>query len=218
MPSLFEKILKSVNNGLSIEEALAKHGTNQEYLDELANSAGASAGQFLKSDGTNASWATFALTDLPISQWGGEYIKLSDVKVANTAGGTFTSGSWQTRTLNTEDSDTGGHCSLSSNQFTLDAGTYRIIASAPAYNVAAHKAKLYNVSDASDEIIGSPEYIAIANVMSTSLVRGQFTIASSKTFEIQHRCGSTQATNGFGVQSNFGVSEIYTVVELWKVK
>ena len=60
------------------------------------------------------------------------YIKLSDVKSAGTAGGTFTSGSWQTRTLNTEDSDTGGNCSLSSNQFTLDAGTYEINARASA--------------------------------------------------------------------------------------
>lgn len=35
MASLFEKILKSVNSGVPIEEALAKFGTNQQVLDEL---------------------------------------------------------------------------------------------------------------------------------------------------------------------------------------
>ena len=147
-----------------------------------------------------------------------DYIKLSDVKAANTHGGTFTSGAWQTRTLNTEDTDAGGHCTLSANQFTLAAGTYRISAVAPALAVDRHKAVLYNVTDAANEIIGSSVTTSSSDVVSgNSDMSGEFTIAASKVFEIRHQGAATQATNGFGQASNFAVSEVYTVVELWKV-
>ena len=153
------------------------------------------------------------------SQHGGEYIKLSETQAANTQGGTFTSGAWRTRTLNTEDSDTGSHSSLSSNQFTLDAGTYLIRAEAPAYNCDVHKTKLYNITDTADEIIGSSNTSANGTfVLNHSKVVGLFTIAASKVFEIQHQCSTTHATSGLGIATNMVVSEIYTVVELWKVK
>lgn len=147
------------------------------------------------------------------------YIKLSDVKPSGTAGGTFTAGAWQTRTLNTEDSDTGGHCTLSANQFTLEAGTYRILAAAPAYAATLHKTQLYNVTDASVEILGTSSHSSSsAGGTSTSTVTGEFTIASTKTFELQHRNSVTRSSDGFGIASNFSVSEVYAVVELWKVK
>ena len=111
---------------------------------------------YVKADGTPLA-ISVSPTDLESGQYGGDYIKLSDTKTAGTDGGTFTSGAWYTRTLNTEDVDTGNHCSLTSNQFTLDAGTYRIKARSAAYDVNAHIAKLYNITDAADEIIGTNE-------------------------------------------------------------
>ena len=147
-----------------------------------------------------------------------KYAKLSDTKATTTNGGTFTSGAWQTRTLNTEDSDSGGITSISANQFTLQAGTYRIAASAPAYSVDRHTAKLRNVTDGADAIVGTSELASsVGQGYGRSFVVGKLTIASAKTFEIQHRCQTTQASTGFGIASNFGVSEVYTVVEIWKV-
>jgi hypothetical protein len=146
-----------------------------------------------------------------------QYAKLSDTKAANTSGGTFTSGAWQTRTLNTEDHDDSGIVALSSNQFTLQAGTYEILATAPAFAVTMHKAKLRNVSDSTDIIIGTSEYSNAGLPQTRSKICGRFTIAAAKIFEIQHRCASTIATQGFGVESNFSVPEVYTVVEIWKV-
>jgi hypothetical protein len=143
------------------------------------------------------------------------YAKLSDTKSANTNAGGLTSGSFATRTLNTEDSDADSIVSLSANQFTLAAGTYRIYATVPACNVNRNKTKLRNVTDSTDTLIGTSEYTG-ASGYSRSVVSGQFTIAGTKAFEIQHRVETTNGTNGGGVESNFGVSEVYTVVEIWK--
>jgi len=153
------------------------------------------------------------------SQFGGEYIKLSDVKTSGTDGGDFTAGAWQTRVLNTEDTDTGGNASLSSNQFTLQAGTYQINARAPAYQVNDHKLKLRNISDSTDEIIGTSNISAnTAATQVYGVVVGQFTITAPKIFELQHYCQTTRTSLGFGVNTTFGVSEVYAIVELWRVK
>jgi hypothetical protein len=146
------------------------------------------------------------------------YVRVSDVKTANTSGGTFTSGAWQTRTLNTEDSDADSICSLSSNQITLDAGTYICLIVAPGQGVNRHKAKLRNVTDSTDILLGTSKYSSNAGGGdSPSIIIGKFTIAASKALEVQHRCQTTVAGNGFGVESNFGVSEVYTIAEFWKV-
>jgi hypothetical protein len=149
-----------------------------------------------------------------------DYILLTDEKANNTQGGTFTSGSYQTRDITTIASDVGGHCSISSNQITLAAGTYICSISAPAYYVEIHKAVLYNISDSAIELIGTAEVAdnsSATGVVTRSFIKGQFTIASTKIFEVQHRCNVTKATTGFGVASNFGEVEIYTTVEFWKV-
>lgn len=147
---------------------------------------------------------------------GGEnYILIRDEKPDGSHGGTFTTGSWQTRTLNTEVVDTGGNATLSSNQITLAAGTYRFRCTAGACNVNVHKAKLKNTTD-SIEYIGTSEYSNTANQTTTSIVVGRFTIAAPKVFELQHRGNRTYATGGYGFASNFGVVEVYAQCEFWK--
>lgn len=132
--------------------------------------------------------------------------------------GTFTSGAYRTRDLNTEQSDADGIVSISSNQFTLQAGTYMIRASAPAFNCGRHKARLQNITDATTTIYGSSEYVGLAGGAPTrSQVVGGFTIAAAKAFEIQHRCESSQTGNGFGISANLADPEIYTIVEIAKV-
>jgi hypothetical protein len=147
------------------------------------------------------------------------YAKLADVQTNGTNGGSFTSGSYATRVLNTEIVDPDGIVTLSANQFTLTTGTYRILARAPGYKCGRHKAKLYNVTDAADEIVGEGTFSAAASGYATTsaLVRGQFTILDTKTFELQHRCETTSATFGLGVACSFSDSEIYAVVEIWKL-
>lgn len=174
--------------------------------------ANGSSGQVLTSNGgTNApSWqAVTAQVSVAF---------ISEEQTSGTDGGTFTSGAWQTRVLNTLSDPSSIVTSLSSNQFVLPAGTYEISVTAPAVLVDSHKAKLRNTTDASDTLIGSSEYTSSSSPIATSsLIEGVFTIAGSKTFEIQHQCSTTRATNGFGAASSFSVNEVYTQIRISKI-
>src|SRR6185436_19491385 len=107
------------------------------------------------------------------------YALIQDQKAANTDGGGFTSGAYRTRDLNTEVVDADGIVSISSNQFTLGPGTYYIRARAPAYSVQEHKAKLRNVTDSTDALIGSSEHSFSSNE-TWSEIQGAITLAGSK--------------------------------------
>jgi len=136
---------------------------------------------------------------------------VEDQKSAGTDGGTFTSGSFQTRVINTEVADPDNLCTISSNQITLQAGTYRCWISCPAYQVDSHKSRLRNITDGSTTVVGTTCRIASTSGSSSeSLIIGRFTIASTKTFEIQHQCETTGTTTGFGEAANMTEVEVYT--------
>lgn len=144
---------------------------------------------------------------------------LKDEKAANTAGGTATSGSYATRTLQTE-VDPFGIVSLSANQFTLQPGTYKVSASAPGFYVNSFKIKLRNITAGSDTIIGNTGYAGDTdgnNSNTFSSLTGVFSISVATVFEIQQRVATTRATNGLGNLANFGDVEVYTQVEIEKL-
>lgn len=148
-------------------------------------------------------------------------IILHDEKGSGVQGGTATAGSWETRNLNTEVADTGGHASLAANQFTLAAGTYECIASSPAFATNGHQIRLRNVTDAATVATGTTEYAYdAAGQTSASQTRSWlaivFTIAAAKTFEIQHQVETTRGTNGHGDAQGFGTN-VYTIVRLRKI-
>lgn len=157
------------------------------------------------------------ITDLTAALSRAPDVILRDEQTSGTHGGTFTSGAWRTRVLNTESRDVDGDCTLASNQFTLSAGDWFIVARAPANRCERHKAKLRNVTGASDLVIGSSLFSWSSGVQGNSWVSGVFTVAASQALEIQHQCSSTRATDGFGNASSFSVAEVYTEVWLWKV-
>lgn len=145
------------------------------------------------------------------------YIQLQHQAASGTHGGTFTSGSWQTRPITTEVSDSNGHCSLSSNQFTLEAGTYRITAKAYAGPVTGNRLRLYNITDSAVTALGVNNLAtASAGTGNEATLESEFTIGASKTFELQHRCNSTYATTGFGYATGWD-TEIYCTIELLKI-
>lgn len=145
-------------------------------------------------------------------------LHVRDEKSASTQGGTFTSGAWRTRTLNTTKLNNITGASLSSNQITLPSGSYYIEAYAPGFRVDGHVAKLYNITDSADVIIGSNQSSgSTMTTMPPATVFGYFTISAQKTFELQHRCQTTAADIGFGIRNELGIGEVYAEVFIWKV-
>ncbi len=165
------------------------------------------SGKFLTTNGSAASWAKVMSVAV-----------LQDQKSSGTNGGTFTQGDWRTRDLNTEVDDPDGIVSISSNQFTLAAGTYIIRASAPGFAVNSHQIRLQNITDTSTVVYGSTEYApAATGVTSRSTLSKVVTISGSKAFEIQHRGANTRSTDGYGQAGSFGNVEVYAIVEIVKV-
>lgn len=144
------------------------------------------------------------------------YIKISDVKAQNTAGGTATSGAWYVRDINTEDNDTGGHCAIAANQITLAAGTYEVEIIAPFNYCNVAQLRLYNVTDAAVTILGQTITCNSTAGNNVAHIKGRFTIAAQKTFEVQYQVQTTYVDIGLGVAGNWG-SEVYTIAEFRKV-
>ena len=100
---------------------------------------------------------------------------------------------------------------------TLPAGTYKITGYAPAASVDGHQAQLYNASDSSTAIYGSSALAhSTTATVTRSFIDDTITIASSKVFEIRHRCTTTRATDGLGKAASFG-SEVYTTLVIQKL-
>ena len=146
------------------------------------------------------------------------YAIICDQKGYDTDGGTFTSGAWRTRDLNTEIADPDGIVSIASNQFTLGAGSYLIEASAPTYRTDRHVTRLQNITAGTTVQLGSSEFSYSGdNVQTRSVLVARVIITGSTTFEIQHRSQTSSATFGFGVDTGMtGVESIYTVVKIYK--
>ena len=200
------------NGTLGYTSNLAKFYANgTAYWLPLLPTPSGNGGKFAKvnSGGTGWEYGT-----------GVSYACLVDSKSTGTDGGTFTSGAWRTRDLNTEQSDVDGIVSLAANRFTLGAGSYVIKAYCPASQVNGHKAQLYNVTYAGAVSLNGCQAALCDNASVTAtnaIVAGRFTITGTEQFEIQHQCVTTKATTGFGKAAGFSTAEIYTVVELWKV-
>lgn len=143
------------------------------------------------------------------------YALIVDRKTQGTVGGTFTSGAWRTRDLNTEITDTDGIVSVAANQFTLAAGTYIIRASAPAYlSNSRHGTRMRNITDGTTDLFGTSEFSF--NDQTRSFIAGKLILTASKTFELQHQTAITSVTYGLGVETNMQV-ETYAMVEIWKM-
>ncbi len=145
---------------------------------------------------------------------------LEDQKTAGVDGGTFTAGAWRVRDINTKVFDEIG-VTLSSNEFSLPAGKYLILATTPGFDVDRHKIRLYNTSDSAADIQGQNSHShSPSNATVLARLEGVVDIATSKTFRIEHRCQTTKASTGLGISINtfFTVPyEVYTRVIIQRI-
>jgi hypothetical protein len=144
----------------------------------------------------------------------------NEQQASGTAGGGFTSGSWVKRVLNTTLVNTITGCSIASSVITLPAGTFNITGYAPGFQVASHKTRLQNTSDATTTVLGMNAYSsdAASYAQTHSFLNTVVTITASKNFELQHQCQTTKATNGLGVITNLAtINEVYSQIQIVQI-
>ena len=204
------KLVGSTSGSVSLQApASTTGGANIEFKLPVADG---SANQLLKTDGSgNLGWAT---------DQGGKfasYALLQNQHSSTSANlGTFTAGDWRTRDINTEVADEDNIVTLSSNQFTLQAGSYLIRFTQTAYAVNRLAVRLRNITDSTTAGFGEAAYYNAGqgNVWSTSAI-ARVVISGAKVFEVQGRAETTKSANGFGFTMITGACT-NTSVEIYK--
>ena len=141
--------------------------------------------------------------------------KVHDSGTSTTYFGAYTTGAWRTRDIDTEVSDEDGIVTISSNQFTLQAGNYRIRYGATSYTVNRHALRLRNVTDTSTVGYGVATFGYSYSPILFSEGTVRVSIASAKVFEVQGYPETTKASNGMGFAMVNG-SSYETIVEIFK--
>jgi hypothetical protein len=127
-------------------------------------------------------------------------VQVEEQQTAGTHGGTFTTGAWRTRTLNTSMINNVAGASLASSQLTLPAGTYAAEAfAAVGVNVGVHQTRLQDITGAATLLTGlvlrAPTAGSAASGIGPSSLAGEFTLTTSSAIELQHQCSVTEATD-----------------------
>jgi hypothetical protein len=138
-----------------------------------------------------------------------------------TDAGTFTSGSWATRTLNTTTLNNISGASVASNQITLPAGTYFAEFFITASRVAAFQARLQDVTNTVTLDYSSRGQLEVAGSSDNGEVQGTayFTLAGSTLIELQGQCQTTRATDGQGFcnTQSFSSTNVWAEVKIFKI-
>ena len=167
------------------------------------------AGEVLTAASLNANFS-FAATAQTVAIF-------NEQQASGTQGGTFTSGSYVKRTLNSTVINNITSCTFTSSVISLPAGTYNVMAFAPANGVATHKLRLQNTTASSTIAIGMGAFVNSAVVETHSLLNTQFTLSTTSNIELQHRAENTVATAGLGAAAGFGDVEVYAQIQITKV-
>ena len=143
---------------------------------------------------------------------------IADQKAYNVDGGGSAVG-FNDRDLNTKIFDPDNIVSISANQFTLNAGTYIIEFSSPAFRANRMFTELYDVTNSASVGQGTSLYADNPyNGHGVSTGYAHVTLTVSTTYKIRTYCQAVKADNGLGVKSNVsGNNNIYTQVKITKV-
>jgi hypothetical protein len=146
-----------------------------------------------------------------------EYAHASYTVSDGTDGGSFQSGDWRTRPLNTVSSNIGA--TLSSNQITLPAGTYSIDGRAAANIIGNNRLRLRNITNSTTLVHGFSQYDNSTSGIHMAVIRGVFTLGASATLELQHYGTLTRNSTGMGAPVSAGSGyEVYADVFFMRVR
>ena len=141
-----------------------------------------------------------------------------DERASGLDGGTFTSGGFYTRVMNTERTNNIEGASMLGNQLTLPAGKYYAECVAQGFQVGKHQAILINVTDGSTILRGTVALTSTGSAVQVpSVITGYFTLDGEEAIEVRHRCSTTNSGNGLGNACGFGTKEKHMQLRVWKV-
>ena len=124
--------------------------------------------------------------------------KVHDSGTSTTYFGAYTTGDWRTRDIDTEISDEDNIVTISSNQFTLQAGNYLIHFGCSMYHCGNHAIRLHNMTDDTTAGVGNPNYSYTYSSLLFTTGTCRVSIDSAKAFEVQGYPGTSKTTNGMG--------------------
>jgi hypothetical protein len=130
------------------------------------------------------------------------------------SGGTFRSNTWIIRPMNKISGNASVTLNTTDNTFTLAKGIYYIKCTAPAFNVGLHQTRLFNVTNHVTAKYGISA-LALNGENSLSVLSyytGKLNVPT--TFRLEHRCQTTQNSNGLGLISGFPSDEIHPHMEI----
>jgi hypothetical protein len=143
---------------------------------------------------------------------------LSDHQAYNQLGGGSTAG-FNDRTLNTVEGES-WFVTLSSNQFTLEPGSYKISGQAPTFRVGAAHSRLYDVTNGVASILGYSDYTDTTGQTTVhSTFSGYVTIGASTIYKVQSYCQNAYSSSGLGYYNSPSTEDsIYTTITIEKLK
>lgn len=166
----------------------------------------------------------------------GEFVHTNYARVqfrTYSQGGTFNSGGWKQRSLNTI-AENGLNMQLANNRFILPSGKYYVTGWAACHQVRTNQVRIYNTTEAEVSLLGPAlcaakytNYTAQSNNF-LSPIQGYITLTTQSALLIQHKCMYGRPRNGFGAvgpgsphntkfQSDFGDAATLVDLEIWKV-
>ena len=136
-----------------------------------------------------------------------------DQKSAGSNGGTFTSGTWRQRDLNTK-IDPSNLITITSNAVTvIEPGLYFIRAIAPAQGVGGHVCRL--TKNNAELQVGTQCYTGGSSQgQGESVAVTVAQLAAGDVIRLEHQCRNTYATYGFGVGD---INTVNTVVAIFSI-
>jgi hypothetical protein len=137
--------------------------------------------------------------------------QVSQTAASGTAAPDSALATWNHRVVNTEDIDELTGASISAGVVTLPAGVYDVSATATAFAVGNHRARLYDVTNSAALLQGMNANAPGANWQTAAILMGRITLSAETQVRLEHFTQSA-ATSGLGIPASTGASEVYAVL------
>jgi len=216
----------------SVNTNLLSTDVSATFMNPVSTALSASSVEIRSSDNAG----TFEDRDfiIHVSRQGSDYKKrgsssaiiaqptcfIKHTEASGVDGGSCVSGTWaQTIQLDTLEGQCSG-VSLALNEITLSKGTWKIEGHSPTYGAAdSNRAKIYNVTQSSDEVLGTTSHGLGTNTIAASFIDGEINSNGTDSFDLRHRVQTnTGNSRCFGDQSGFGERETYATLKLTRIK